>query len=887
MTSDLVPTAGNLPAEPNGFVGRERDLAELVAMLGRIRALTLCGPGGIGKTRLALRIAAALAASYPDGVWIAELADANLADPSAGGTRLSGPEPLGTSGPLVPLVTAALGIRQEPDRPLADTLAEALRPRTMLLILDTCEHLVQACAELVQRLLANCPGLRVIATSREPLRVRGEVIWRVPPLGVPALPAGECAGLSPQEAADSEAVQLFVERAAAARPGFRLDESNATAVAGICRTLDGVPLAIELAAARIRALSTEQISVRLADRFELLAHGDRTAPPRQQTLRATVEWSYDLLTAAERTLLSRLSVFHGWSLRMAEQVCSDSLIPARDVLDLLTALIDKSLVSVDGELNGNARYRLLDTVRELAAEYAIASGDMPRMRARHRDCTLALAEQIASQAFVRGEPSWPERVAMYHRVRADRANLQLALAYCVQHGDAEEGMRLCYALAGSWLASGEVAEGASWLDRLLSLPGPVPPGVHARALALRAELSFEQQDYPAARGYATACVERSLACKDGNPAAGLRLIALTALMDGRAGEALEHADAAVTAARQMADEWEEGVALAVRGAVTASQGRLAAAEQAFHEALDVLSDNNGWGVANVLYGLGQVARGRADPARAVQYFEAALAIYRQIDARPEMARCLAGTGWVALSQGDLGKAATDLAESMRLSLVTGHRLAIARGLRALAALAGASGDLSVAITLEGAALTMFEAIGTPSSASSRRRLDQLLDAASDALGAESVAALLAAGKQLSPYQAVLLTGAELGISSAPEAATQRSSGPVLADPRLDSRPRGDASANGAGSVREAGAPPARPPAAAGVPKRRPVTLTDRERQVASLVARGLSNRAIGEQLFISHTTAARHVANIFAKLGFSSRSQIVAWMATRNMGTEG
>jgi len=238
-------------------------------------------------------------------------------------------------------------------------------------------------------------------------------------------------------------------RAAAVRPGFGLDQANAAAVAEICRTLDGVPLAIELAAARIRALSAEQIALRLADRFELLAWGDRTAPPRQQTLRATVEWSYDLLTSAERTLLSRLSVFHGWSLRMAEQVCADEQIRADEVLGLLTALIDKSLVTLDAELNGSARYRLLDTVRELAAERATASGEMSRLRVVHRDCTLALAETIASQAFVRGEPSWPERVAMYIRVRADRANLQLALACCVERGDAEEGLRLCHALSGS------------------------------------------------------------------------------------------------------------------------------------------------------------------------------------------------------------------------------------------------------------------------------------------------------------------------------------------------------------------------------------------------------------------------------------------------------
>lgn len=831
MTSDIASPPGNLPAEPNSFVGRERDLTELVAILGRVRTLTLCGPGGIGKTRLALRLAALLAPAYPDGVWIADLADVDL----AGAAGVTGDRSRADQDDqLVPLVTAALGIRQEPSRLLADTLIEALRPRTTLLILDTCEYLVQPCAELVQRLLAGCPRLRVIATSREPLGVRGEIIWRVPPLGLPrSAEAGDDGGPSAEEVAHSEAARLFVARAAAVRPGFGLDQANAAAIAEICRTLDGVPLAIELAAARIRALSAEQIASRLADRFELLALGNRAAPPRQQTLRATVEWSYELLNPAERLLLSRLSVFHGWSLRMAEQVCADEQIPADEMLGLLTALIDKSLVSRDAELDGSARYRMLDTVRELAAERAIASGEMRRMRVAHRDCTLALAETIASQAFVRGEPSWPERVAMYHRVRADRANLQLALACCVQRGDAEEGLRLCHALSGSWLASGDVAEGAGWLDRLLAIDGAVSPGVRARALAVRSELAFEQLDYDGAADYARACLELSEAGQDGNPACALRLLALTELMSGRTSEALAHADDAVAAARQMADDWEEGVALASRAAVIASQGNLAEAEFAFKQALDVLRDNNGWGVANVLYGLGQIARSRRDLAGAARYFGDALALYRQIDARPEMARCLAGIGWVALAQADLTLAAASLTESVRLSLGAGHRLAIARGLRALAALAEASGDLGQAVRLAGAAQVVYEAIGALPSAAVAGRFDRLLEAARSALGPKAVESLLAEGHGMSPHQA-----AQLAAAPPPE--------------------RVDAAGNG---------------------NRPGGLLTGRETEVALLAARGMSNRAIGHELFISQATAARHIANIFTKLGVSSRAQLVAWMA--------
>lgn len=826
-----VESAGNLPAEPNAFIGRERDLADLVSMLDRVRMLTLFGPGGIGKTRLALRLAANLAVDYPDGAWIADLADAEA------------PER------LVPLVAAALGIRAEPDRQLANTLAEALRPRAMLLVLDTCEHLVQPSAELAQRLLSSCPRLRVIATSREALRVRGEVLWRVPPLGLPG-PADAGYGTDPTDAmVGCEAVRLFVARATAVRPTFSLHAGDAATVAEICRTLGGVPLAIELAAARSRTLSAAQILARLASRFELLALGDRAAPLRQQTLRATVEWSYDLLTEPERTLLSRLSVFSGWSLEMAEQVCADSRIPASLILDLLTALIDKSLVSVEPELNGVGRYRLLDTVREFAAEQAQADGEMPRLRAAHRDCMLNMALAIVGRAFVRGDPPWPERVVMYHRVLAERANFHLALGYCVQHGDAEAGLRFCHALSGSWLASGDVNEGADWIDQLAGIDAHVPGGVRARALAVRAELAFEQQDYQGAAEFAAACFELGEATGDGNPATALRVQALTLLMAGKATDALSYADAALSAARQMRDDWEAGIALASRAAVLAAQGEFAQAQVGYVEALDVLSGNNRWGVANVLYGLGQLARARGEAHSAVRYFSGALAIYREIDAKPEMARCLGGIGLVALSQPDPATARSSLAESVRLNLATGQRLGIARGLAALAALSAAEGDQQRAVQLAGTAYTLFDVIGVAATASTVRRLDELVSEARRQLGPEAVAALVTKGRALSPRHALALATVPAGGSA-------------------DHHDGVGAAVQGAGK-RDGGELSGRP---------WPGPLTDREAEVAIGVARGLSNRAIGDQMFISQATAARHVANIFIKLGVSSRLQVAAWV---------
>src|SRR5215831_17679991 len=371
MQSATAILTGNLPAEPNSFIGRERDLAELARLLGEVRALTLSGPGGIGKTRLAVRLARDVLSGGGvggdegpgdlDEAWLVELADWH--------------------GPVAQAVATALGIREEQGVPLAQTLAEALRSRRMLLILDTCEHQVSDCATLVQLLLARCPWLRIVATSREPLRVRGETIWRVQPLDLP-----------PDDAVGDE-----------------------PAVARLCRTLDGIPLGIELSAARVRALSVEQIADRLRDRFQLLDSGDRTAPLRQQTLRATVDWSYELLDEAEQVLLRRLAVFSGWNLDMAEQVCSDEAIPADAVLDLLISLIDKSLVVLDGEAAGDARYRLLDTIREYALERLVAAGEQDTLALRHRDYVLTLVEETAGGMFNRGEPPWPVRREVFRR----------------------------------------------------------------------------------------------------------------------------------------------------------------------------------------------------------------------------------------------------------------------------------------------------------------------------------------------------------------------------------------------------------------------------------------------------------------------------------------
>src|SRR5712691_8405333 len=462
----------DLPQEPNSFVGREHELGELRGLVPATRLLTLTGPGGIGKTRLALRLLTAMAPEFPDGTALVELASLSHQDM------------------VIPRVAAAVGVSEEQGRPLIDTLADALRGRRMLLALDNCEHLIDALARLCQHLLATTSQLRIVATSRAPLHVAGESVWPVPPLAVTPPPG------TPDPDAAPEAARLFIDRAQAALPGFTLTARAAATIAELCQALDGIPLAIELAAARVPVLSVEQILTRLSDRFGLLTTGNRTAPERQRTLRAAIDWSHDLLTKPEQVLLRRLSVFAGWSLEMAEEVCADDApscadgIAAADMLDLLAALVDKSLVVREPEALGQARYRLLDTIRQYAAGLLAQAGEDLEFRRRHRDYVLAVLEHSFRVGMAIVPASWAERVATFRRYDVDASNLWLALGQCLADGDLAAGMRMCISVRPVWLARGEYRLGSKWLEDFLSAPGSaqVPPRVRGAALTGYAQL---------------------------------------------------------------------------------------------------------------------------------------------------------------------------------------------------------------------------------------------------------------------------------------------------------------------------------------------------------------------------------------------------------------
>jgi predicted ATPase/DNA-binding CsgD family transcriptional regulator len=820
-----------LPEEPNSFIGRERELSELRQILRLTRALTLCGPGGIGKTRLALRLMATVAAEFPDGVWFVELAD--LRQPEL----------------VVSRVAAVIGVGEEAGHPLLETLADALRPRRLLLALDNCEHLVGACAQVVRHLLASSPGLRLLSTSREPLRVAAETIWQVPPLSL--LPAS--ADPATANGDRGEAIRLFADRAAASRPGFTVGPDNAAAVISICRALDGVPLAIELAAARVRVLSAEQISARLDDRFGLLTVGDRSAAPRQRTLRAAIEWSYELLTAQEQALFRRLSVLTGWSLEVAEQVCFDDSIPAHDVLGLVSALVDKSLVVPESEVLGQMRFRMLDTIREYAAARLAEAGESVTFSTALRDYTLRTAERNLAIGMARVAAPWQARVDIFRQYDAESSTVFQVLKWCLNRSDAETGLRICIAVSPCWIVWGTFAESGEWLDSFLALElSAVPAAVQGAAMVVRAQLALSS-DSAAAESLAGKGLRL---CRDADDefwtAVALNLLSEIALHTGQPGHAAACADEALSVAQAAGDGWNEGYALGTRAAVAARLGKLREAQQLTSASASVMRRiDQQWGAARALLGLGDLARLRSHPGEAHSRYVEALAILREIGARPEIARCLTGLGRVAMDLGAIEQARRHLSRSIRLSHATGARIGVARGLEAFAHLAIHENRPELAVQLAAAAAALRETAGLPPRPGART---ESYLAPARRLGDPAVARLWARGRTLSSEAAVALA-LDLPQAAVPDGESADDS-PTLTV---------------VGAYEVATAPPS--------------SLTPREHQIAALVAGGHSNKAIAAELSISPTTAARHVANILAKLGFSSRTQIAAWFADRPQET--
>jgi predicted ATPase/DNA-binding XRE family transcriptional regulator len=640
----------NLPVHPNKFIGRERELAAIRQALQQSRLVTLAGPGGIGKTRLALATAGELlnAHAYPDGVWWVELAA--LQDPAL----------------VAQAVAKAAGVREIPRQPLVETLAEAFQPQRVFLVLDNCEHLVAACVRLADALLQQGQGVRLLATSRERLNLRGEVVWQVPALSLPA----HQPNLDSSGVAGSEAIRLFAERAAAVLPAFRLSAENLSAVAEICTRLDGMPLAIELAAAWVRSLSVAQIAARLSNAFRLLTRGSQDAPLRQQTLRATMDWSYDLLPEEERCLFQRLAVFSGsFSLDALEAIAGDPLA-TEDVLGLLSILLDKSLVTLlDWQVAGQARYRLLEPVRQYALEKLQASGDEPARRARHLAFFLELSRQAGPQL------DGAEQAAWLDRLEADLDNLGAAIDWAPQHGQTQAALQIAGSLRRLWFIRSHDGEGIERLHSLLVRPDASAP-TSARLIALNAYLMLIYRQYD---------------LRDVKP-----LIA----------EALALASA-------LDDRWHKAFALLWAGNGALSDGEAVAARVYLEQSLalwEELGDRlqPGW----TLLFLGEVAlyEGQTESAKAL--FSASVPPLRAAVDPPTMAIALRRLGQLGLAEGDWAGARNLIIESLQSNWQLRDYRGTAACLAALGAVHMSRAELSEAAHLFGCVATFQEFIHT-------------------------------------------------------------------------------------------------------------------------------------------------------------------------------
>jgi predicted ATPase/DNA-binding CsgD family transcriptional regulator len=636
----------NLPLELSSFVGRVKELGEVKRLLKDNRLLALTGSGGCGKTRLALGVAGEVAPRFEGGVWLVELA--SLADPS-----------------LVPQSVAfALGVREQPGRSLAETLSDHLGTRRVLLVLDNCEHLVEACAELAETLLRACPELHILATSREALGVPGEVAWPVPSLTLPDLRRlPDIESLSRYESA-----RLFVERAVAINPTFAITEQNAPAVAQVCYRLDGIPLAIELAAARVKVLSVEQIAERVEDAFGLLSAGGRTAMPRHRTLRATMDWSYELLPENERAVFRRLSVFAGgFTLKAAESVCAGESLEQDGVLDLLSHLVDKSLVLV-AEQDSEARYRLLETVRQYGREKLSESGEARQFQERHAGYYLALAEEAEPELKGARQVTWLERLEREHD------NLRAAMAWLLRQGKSEEAAKLGWALWLFWGIRGYFAEGRRWIEQALSAEGSsvMPASARAKALYVAGMMTNYQGDH----GSAEPLLEESLE--------------LFRALDDKLGSAY---------------------ALSNAGFAALGQGHHQRAITLTEEAVDLfLEVGEKWGAAIELGFLAVAWRDQGDRERAQRLAERGLALSREVGERQAISTALYTLATLAQAESDHERAGDLFEEGLTVSVELGNETDVARYLEGLAAVAASEDRIVGAARLWGAAEELLEKI---------------------------------------------------------------------------------------------------------------------------------------------------------------------------------
>lgn len=806
-------SADVLPRPRTSLVGRDAEVAALCDLLVQEGSslVTLTGPGGVGKTRLALQTASRLRPAFHDGIYLVGL------------------QSISESHLVTPIVAGAFNVDEHLPGMLLDALAAHLRPRRVLLLIDNCEHLIGASAQLADHLLRTCDDLRILATSREPLRTSGEQVWPVPSLPVPKRSESATAA----HALTSDAVLLFVQRANAVAPSFALSDGNAAAVAEICRQLDGIPLAIELAAARIAALTPQQIADRLGDRFRLLASADRTITERHRTLRNVVEWSYELLESGEQAMLGRMAVFAGGgSLEAIEEICGDQTDRGA-TLDLLTRLVDKSLVLVD-DVSGVRRYSLAETVRLFAWEQLVASGAAEDAHQRHADHFLRLAEAAEPELWSRASATWLDFLEAGHD------NFRAALRWAIGHGHAEMGQRLGAALYRFWMLRGHLTEGLHWLEGALSWSSGAYDDTRARALNAAGHLARALGKYD----QATLFYEQSLAlhqheADDRAAALVLNNLGVVAQFQQNYARAVELHQESLRLFRIANDAAGVAVALVTLGTMAQLRGDYDQAFSLCEESVAKfrqLADRHG--VASALSNLGNVAWASDQPEVAAACYEEAVALFRELGDRRELAAALRNLATAVRDDGDIRQEIARAKESLELYNELGDSDGVLACLAILVDAFAEGAKDEIAVRMLGAIDAMGRQLDTSAERIGGRDHDLLIAALRERLGPDIFIAAWESGTALSPDDAV----------------------------RFALAPHEHA------ALISQAAPPAD-------------GLSPRQREVVQLITQGLSNKQIAEALFISERTADTHVEHILRKLGVHSRAQVAAWEVERRSRT--
>ena len=806
----------NLPAPRSTFVGREREIEEVKRELAMTRLLTLTGVGGSGKTRLALEVARNLLEAYPQGVWLVELA------------------PL-SEAVLVPKALAeALKVPERSGEPLADTLIEVLRDRQLLLILDNCEHLLDASARLVDVLLDSCPRLRILATSREGLGVEGEIRWVVPSLSVP-----EQGRRTPslEELEAYESVRLFVERARGRDSSLSLSPHNASAVADICKRLEGIPLAIELAAARVGTLSVEQISQRLEDSLKLLTGGSKTQMAKQRTLRGALDWSYELLSEDEKKLFGGLSVFAGgWTLEAAEAVGVGGGVEEDNILDVLSGLVEKSLVVPRGGEQGDVRYRMLEPVRQYARDTLEEDGEGEEARRRHATFFLALAEEAEPRLQGPEDSEWLERLEREHD------NMRAALSWTLQsEEEVELALRLGGALGWFWHMHGHLGEGRKWLEAALAMDGLASVILRIKALEALFWLTYDQWDLDRAEAVAQEAAQLGAEADiDSSLAASLRImLARSAWVGGDYERDKELLEESLEISREANDKIKIVEALLQLANTAWGTGDEARAKEIYEEGITLCREvGYTYRLPGFLLSLGYVLMLEGDYERGAALNEEAVEICREHGYKGSLNYALDNLGWAALLEGDYERARTPYEESLVVSKELGDKIVASDSLEGMACISAAQGGALRAGRLFGAAEALREGVGAvpyqlnPEEESWR---EPYLAAARSQLGEDSWEEALAQGRAMSMEEAIeYALSAEMPSATTPSSPTSYSS--------LSSAPE------------------------------HPAGLTSREIEVLGLVAAGMTSARIAKELYLSPRTVEAHITSIYHKIGVSSRS---------------